>query len=86
METDYMLEDDNQILLEYRSKAIVKKLRDIVTQRKIDLYKLFRYVDVSKDGLVDQDEFFDLIKKIDCKLTKKRSNYVFDCYDTDQSK
>lgn len=31
METDYILEDDNQILLEYWSKAIVKKLRDLVT-------------------------------------------------------
>jgi len=33
MENDYNFEDDNLILLEYRSRAVIKKLKEVMSSK-----------------------------------------------------
>jgi hypothetical protein len=50
LETDYTETKENDILLKYRADRLIKKLRDIIVENHINVDKIFKKFDATKDN------------------------------------
>jgi len=68
-------------LQKYKAKAIVKDLRDLIIKNNINIERLFRNYNQNDDDVLDQDEFLELIKKIDPKISEIEAIHAFKYFD-----
>ena len=71
----------NLQLQKYKAKAIVKDLRDLIIKNNINIERLFRNYNQNDDDVLDQDEFLELIKKIDPKISEIEAIHAFKYFD-----
>ena len=85
IETNYKEEspDDNQLLVDYRAKKLLKKMNDMIIQNNIDLVKVFRKFDTSGDKQMSEVELGKLLKVIDDTLNDQDVHFIFRRFDRD---
>ena len=86
IETDYKSQQgENNLLVEYRAKKLIKKLRDIITENHLSIETIFKKFDVSGDKNLSLDEFSKILQVFDDRIGKDDANYIFKKFDKDQS-
>jgi len=75
---------DNE--LEVKVKKCFVKLYNILTIKKISLYRTFVAYDADKSGQLGIDEFEKILKRLDGSFTKDEIETIFEYIDRDKSK
>lgn len=68
-----------------RSELKVEKLRQKIVEKKIDLLKIFKLLDVEKDGFLSGDDFIKFIIKSDIASNNNDVNLIVSRFDKDKS-
>lgn len=58
-------------------------LKSKIIEKNIDLFKFFSLVDKNKNNQIEIDEFTDLMKKLDDKITREQIEFIFNTIDED---
>lgn len=72
--------------LQIKAKKCFVKLYNILTIKRISLYRTFVAYDADKSGQLAVDEFEKILKRLDGSFTKEEVEAVFSFIDKDKSK
>lgn len=84
LETDYEFKTDNEMLENQRAEKLIKRLKDVIIINNLDIDRIFKNFDKSKDSALNFEEFKGVLKTIDDNILDKEALYIFHKFDHDK--
>lgn len=67
------------------AKGIIKDLKNLILKNDIKIDRLFEQFNTNNDDVIDPDEFYILMKKVNRDITQIECHYCFQYFDVDSS-